>query len=674
MSDRLTKLQIHRLVMGIVIWLACSPSQNLLAAEPRWTYPPVYVTPADKVPKFTVTDAQGGIRTLYSNSYAILILQGNYSAQSGFEPVSSVATQAGSLLRERLERRGFRVFIWKDLGSARLKDVLRDIFDDLGYDSNSRLFFYYFGHGHTVSDPADPTHDRTFLVPIDVPNPSVDETGFERAAFPITQMMQYAEQSTLKHTFFAFEACKAGAVLKKPPTLGGPAPPNPQGYILSAGILASVHQFLTAGNELQEVPADNSFTALVARALSDPEADANKDGYITGRELMTYVTTRLPQWKFYPLNPESGERPLGSTGDFIFGPVDPAQKNTAVAGSEAGVGEIEQNTRLEEAKRRQHEAITVVGDRSKSVLEHLEAINELGDIAKVAPELGEGIANQLALVALTFSSAHRADGPKSTVVGEISTESQAALKVLGQLPIMAKGLALQLQLGNFRGAKLSGAELNGVDLSGSDLTGSDLYGTFLYNANLPYAVLSGANLAGSLLSHAAFHSALFCEDHNTAVPALSRETTVPTQLSGAKLDEAHFDGAWLVGAILGNSSTAEKSDRTNLIGAHFNDADLQGADISYALLDGADLRGANLTDANLTGASVAGVLLDKRTRFCRTKWVEGENRSDGCPGEAGSRPSAHPICAKGMLWTDPRVAASAPKSAVPSPPMNLSIR
>ena len=522
---------------------AKSPAEN-----PEWTFVPAYVTPAGNVKSLSIVDDQGNSRTLYSNSYAILILEGNYGKATGFAAVQAVAAKAERLLKDRLEARGFRVLIWKDLPSKQLKAVLAEVFEQFGYETNSRLFFYYFGHGYTVSDPDDSTHDRTFLVPTDVTNPVKDEQKFEREAFPITQMIQYASQGTLKHTFFAFEACKAGAIVS---SLGGPSPLNVKGYLLNPGILSEVHQFLTAGNNVQDVPADNSFTALLAAALSDPDADSNKDGYITGKELMDYIVLRLPQWKEYPSSPEVGWRPLGSTGDFVFGPVtvaSPAKVSAPKGGELASapgqptveVGRQDASTKIAEAGKRHRDAIQLLGDKAQTPLTHVAAISELADVAKAAPELAPKIAEELALAALTYSTPHRGGKNTQNIVGEISPETQAALKEIGGLAIMTKGLPLQLQVGNFRGAKLPAADLNGVDLSGSDLTGSDLYAARLYNVNLPYSVLSGANLAGALLSHAAFYGALLCPDHNTAVPALAHLDSVPVQLSGAKMDDVHF--------------------------------------------------------------------------------------------------------------------------------------
>jgi PEGA domain len=299
---------------------SCATDTGRIAGV-SWTTQPAYESATPAATPFQVRDDTGLFRTLYDRSYAVLILEGQYQAGSGFAPVVSAASRSEILLRKKLEDRGFHVLVWRDLRSRQLKDTLDDVFSTLGYKSNSRFFFYYFGHGHVIGTVSDPAGPRTFLVPIDAPNWLNDEEGFERSAVPITQVLAYANQATFKHAFFAFEACQAGAIVA---SLDGPRPPRPKGYLLSTDLLQPVRQFLTAGNNVQEVPADNSFTTLLAGAMSDPTADINKDGYITGNELINYVATNLPQWTAsYPLSPEHGSLPRGTTGDFVFGPLNP---------------------------------------------------------------------------------------------------------------------------------------------------------------------------------------------------------------------------------------------------------------------------------------------------------------------------------------------------------------
>ena len=160
-------------------------------------------------------------------------------------------------------------------------------------------------------------------MPVDTPDPVGQENEFYRMAVPMSDIVHRAEEATLKHAFFAFEACYAGNVITSLHSLSGDEPPRPnlKGYVLNPDTQKPVRQFLTAGNSIQEIPADNSFTAVLAEALSSPDADTNHDGFITGKKVMSFVQQKLPLWATkYPRRPETGSSPIDG-GDMVFGPI-----------------------------------------------------------------------------------------------------------------------------------------------------------------------------------------------------------------------------------------------------------------------------------------------------------------------------------------------------------------
>ena len=108
-----------------------------------------------------------------------------------------------------------------------------------------------------------------------------------------------------------------------PPPLSGPVLRlNEAGWVTSEAARKLSRQFLTAGNELQKVPATNTFTTLLSAALTDKDAVASQDHFVTGRGVMDYVKRRLKQYApEYDLDPESATYPFQSEGDFIFGRV-----------------------------------------------------------------------------------------------------------------------------------------------------------------------------------------------------------------------------------------------------------------------------------------------------------------------------------------------------------------
>jgi hypothetical protein len=93
----------------------------------------------------------------------------------------------------------------------------------------------------------------------------------------------------LKHAFFALEACRVGGVIL---TLGDPPPPNPNGYLFGTTVEKHIRQFLTAGDERQDVPP-GIFTALLLGAF---EHARTTDGYVYTSDVIAYVTHEAPRY------------------------------------------------------------------------------------------------------------------------------------------------------------------------------------------------------------------------------------------------------------------------------------------------------------------------------------------------------------------------------------------
>jgi TPR repeat protein len=303
------------------------------AIEVNWTVAPDYETPPrSEGTAMTIADEAGEVRTMYSESHAVLIVQGDYSG-SEWASAEEGARKSEALLRQKLEARGFHVMVWRDLTKAEFRDVLPEVFESYGLIQNSRFFFYYFGHATTLGSFEDPAGEQLYLVPTDAPGQQ-DEAAFVRKAVSAASLIGMAETMGVKHAFFAFEACKAGKLIT---TLSAPPKPNPQGYLLSGALQAPVRQYLTAGSDSQEIPADAAFSALLVSSLDSFKADVNDDGYITGSEVMNFVQASMPQYRdVREQNPEVGVTPRGSTGDLIFGPIDPMSP-PAIGGTSAEV-------------------------------------------------------------------------------------------------------------------------------------------------------------------------------------------------------------------------------------------------------------------------------------------------------------------------------------------------
>lgn len=313
-----------RLAAVCVLVLIFAPCVRQAHAQTNlvWRVTPVYESPASTKPtNLIIPDSSGTGHQIYSDSYAVIIEEGNYVAGTGFTPVPQEARNAGDPIKSALENRHYHVFIWRDLNSAQLNLVLDDVRANLGYQQQARLFFYYFGHGYLLpgdpaAGPSTPDVSKGFLIPIDTPNPNTNRTNFTRKAVPIGKLMEMAGDMSLKHAFFALEACDSGSLFPK--TLGGPAPPNPTGYVLSANVQRTTRQFITAGSARQDVFA-GVFSQILLNGLDKAQ---DTDGYVTGSSLMEYIKINLPtSTTTEASNPESETLPSTALGgDMIIGP------------------------------------------------------------------------------------------------------------------------------------------------------------------------------------------------------------------------------------------------------------------------------------------------------------------------------------------------------------------
>lgn len=226
-----------------------------------------------------IIDKGGKPTILYESSHALVIWVGNYQHWSQLNNVEAEAKQ----VKNTLEQRGFKVTLVGNPTGSELRNAIKDFIDNYGYNPDNRLVIFFTGHGHTRKQT------KGYLVPVDAPDPYIDEPSFLRYAFPMQQMMFWARQIEAKHALFVFDSCFSGTVFKTK------APPRPGDAYIRDVIAKPVRQFITAGDADQEVPAKSIFTPLFIRGL-EGEADYNKDGYVTGSELGLYLTQTLREY------------------------------------------------------------------------------------------------------------------------------------------------------------------------------------------------------------------------------------------------------------------------------------------------------------------------------------------------------------------------------------------
>ena len=82
-----------------------------------------------------------------------------------------------------------------------------------------------------------------------------------------------------------------------------------------------VRQFISSGDADQEVSDDGTFRRLFIEAITgERNADANRDGYLTGSELGLYLTDAVINYTHDKQTPRYGKLrdPKYDRGDFVF--------------------------------------------------------------------------------------------------------------------------------------------------------------------------------------------------------------------------------------------------------------------------------------------------------------------------------------------------------------------
>ena len=134
--------------------------------------------------------------------------------------------------------------------------------------------------------------------------------GFTDTAISMNTIESYAVRIKSKHVLMLFDSCFSGSVfssLKGVPT------------DISEKSNRPVRQFITAGNENEQVPDNSIFKVCLLQGI-DGEADLNADGYVTGSELGLYLDSSVVNYTQGGQHPQYGKirHPKLDKGDFIF--------------------------------------------------------------------------------------------------------------------------------------------------------------------------------------------------------------------------------------------------------------------------------------------------------------------------------------------------------------------
>ena len=227
-----------------------------------------------QIKPLSLADKNGRQVIVYNQSHALVIWAGEYQPLQ-WDRLTNIQKETRDV-EAALIRQGFATTTIANPTGLQLRQAIQDFINSHGYDTGNRLVFYFAGHGWTRSN-----YSKGYLVPVDAPNPVLNEQAFLKVALGMDQIESWAKQIEAKHVLFVFDSCFSGTIFKQR------SPSTPPLYVLSI-MNKPVRQFLTAGDADQKVPAKSIFSPLFIRGI-EGEADLTKDGYVTGSELGLYL-------------------------------------------------------------------------------------------------------------------------------------------------------------------------------------------------------------------------------------------------------------------------------------------------------------------------------------------------------------------------------------------------
>jgi len=239
----------------------------------------------------------------YSSSFALVVGIDKYHLWPHLEYAVKDAKEMAALMKEM----GFQIYVLTD-EKATKKNILHKL-DTIGrsVDVNSRVVFYFAGHGQTEDLPGG--RERGYIVPVDA-----DTYDWKDTMLPMDQLNHTIKQIRAKHIFMAFDSCYSGLGLTRSIKRD---PKQDSAYIQKMMRSRSI-QILTAGSRSEqaiETEGHGLFTDHLLAALSGT-ADINTDGYITATEIYATLRPSITRRSYSRQTPQFGY--IEGNGDIIF--------------------------------------------------------------------------------------------------------------------------------------------------------------------------------------------------------------------------------------------------------------------------------------------------------------------------------------------------------------------
>lgn len=288
----MTKHPIVRLAVTLCVALCLIAAAGLFAQTQRGM-------------KISVQTETGQHIPLYNKSYALVVGNGNYT--NGWAPLDGALRDVREVAAT-LEKHGFNVTLKTDLVKADF-DTAFETFIRNGKDEDSRLLFYYAGHGHT--ETLRTGEELGYLVMADSPLPTMDGKIDGSKNVDMESLVTQAKRIDALHVLYVFDSCFSGSILN---ARSIPKPPA-----IQDSVKYPVRQFITAGRADEPVPDYSVFKRGFLDLLEGKVDEPIPDGYITGEELGLYLKNAVS--KYNPAQtPQYGKinDPNLNKGDFVF--------------------------------------------------------------------------------------------------------------------------------------------------------------------------------------------------------------------------------------------------------------------------------------------------------------------------------------------------------------------
>ena len=239
----------------------------------------------------------------YSSSYALVVGINKYDHWPSLEYAAKDAAEIAAVLKQK----DFHVFILTNQKATKqnimgqLETIRKSV------DANSRVVFYFAGHGQTEDLPGG--RERGYIVPADA-----DAYDWEGTMLPMDQLNRTIKNFKAKHILLAFDSCYSGLGL----TRSIKRHPKQDSVYINKMMQTRSIQILTAGSRSEqaiEAQGHGLFTDHLLAALYGA-ADINSDGHITATEIYATVRPSITKQSHSRQTPQFGY--IEGNGDIIF--------------------------------------------------------------------------------------------------------------------------------------------------------------------------------------------------------------------------------------------------------------------------------------------------------------------------------------------------------------------